>query len=407
MMLPTGWREATLAEVATLSSGGTPEAKNPAYYDGDIPWAVIGDLNDGVVRSTARSITRRGLDQSSAKVVPVDTILLGMYGSIGKLGIAGVPLATNQAIATIRAGDQVDHRYLFYHLLGQRRDLDHQGKGAAQRNISQTVLKPWPIRFPDDLDEQRQIVALLEDRLSRLDAAQAGLAAAARRAERLRWSAAMVEVRKAGGTEVRLGDIADVRNGIFVSRPGTEPDGIPILRIGAVRLLSLDLSDLRYSQRDESDLRAADALALPGDLLFTRYNGNPQFVGACAVVPSNAPTLTYPDKLIRVRITDDGALPSFVALACSVGGARARIQAAVRTTAGQAGISGRDLKAVTLLLPDRDAQRSAVAAANDADTAAKRLSDAISSGQHRGVALRRSLLAAAFSGQLTAEMATA
>jgi type I restriction enzyme S subunit len=407
MTLPTGWREATLAEVATLSSGGTPEAKNPEYYDGDIPWAVIGDLNDGVVRSTARSITQRGLEHSSAKVVPVDTILLGMYGSIGKLGIAGVRMATNQAIATIRAGDQVDHRYLFYYLLGQRRDLDHHGKGAAQRNISQTVLKPWPIRFPVQLDEQRRIVAFLEDHLSRLDAAQAGLAAAARRAERLRWGAAMAEVSKAGGTEVRLGDIADVRNGIFVSRPGTEPDGIPILRIGAVRSLSLDLSDLRYSQRDESDLQAADALALPGDLLFTRYNGNPQFVGACVVVPSDAPTLTYPDKLIRVRITDDGALPSFVALACSVGGARAKIQAAVRTTAGQAGISGRDLKAATLCLPDRDAQQSAVAAANDADFAARRLSDAISSGQHRGSALRRSLLAAAFSGQLTAEMATA
>jgi type I restriction enzyme, S subunit len=407
MTLPTGWREATLAEVATLGSGGTPEAKNPAYYDGDIPWAVIGDLNDSVVRSTARSITRCGLDNSSAKVVPVDTILVGMYGSIGKLGIAGVRLATNQAIATIRAGDQVDHRYLFYYLLAQRRDLDHQGKGATQRNISQTVLKPWPIKFPEDLDEQRRIVELLEDHLSRLDAGRAGLAAAARRAQRLRWIAAMAEVSKAGGTEVRLGDIADVRNGIFVSRAGTEPDGVPILRIGAVRSMSLDLSDLRYSRRDESDLRAADALALPGDLLFTRYNGNPQFVGACAVVPSDAPTLTYPDKLIRVRITDSGVLPSFVALACSVGVARARIQAAVRTTAGQAGISGRDLKAVTLLLPDCDAQHSAVAAANDADVAVERLSDAISGSQRRVVALRRSLLTAAFSGQLTAETATA
>lgn len=406
-MLPTGWREAALAEVATLSSGGTPMAKNPAYYDGDIPWAIIGDLNDGVVRSTAQSITQRGFDNSSAKIVPVNTILLGMYGSIGKLGLAGIRLATNQAIATIRAGDQVDHRYLFYYLLAQRRDLDHQGKGAAQRNISQTVLKPWPIRFPSDLDEQRRIVKLLEDHLSRLDAAQVDLAVAARRAERLRWSAAMAQVRKAGGTEVRLGEIADVRNGIFVSRAGTEPDGIPILRIGAVRSLSLDLSDLRYSRRDESDLRSADALALPGDLLFTRYNGNPQFVGACALVPADAPTLTYPDKLIRVRLTEDDALPSFVALACSVGRARARIQAAVRTTAGQAGISGRDLKAVTLLLPDRDAQRSAVAAASDASVAAGRLSDAISSGHHRRVALHRSLLAAAFSGQLTAETATA
>jgi type I restriction enzyme, S subunit len=316
---------------------------------------------------------------------------------------AGLCSADMYPVAT-----DLDARYLKWWMLSP--DFTRFAAGEQARTVLPKINThalgrlPVPVAPPA---EQRRIVALLEDHLSRLDAAQVDLAVAARRAERLRWSAAMAQVRKAGGTEVRLGEIADVRNGIFVSRAGTEPDGIPILRIGAVRSLSLDLSDLRYSRRDESDLRAADALALPGDLLFTRYNGNPQFVGACAVVPADAPTLTYPDKLIRVRIADDDALPSFVALACSVGGARARIQAAVRTTAGQAGISGRDLKAVTLLLPDRDAQRSAVAAANDADVAVRRLSDAISSGQHRGVALRHSLLTAAFSGQLAAETATA
>jgi type I restriction enzyme S subunit len=345
------------------------------------------------------------------EVLPGDLLIASLGEVLPRACLA--PPALGPAIVKadcirVRLHPDVEPRWVMYAMQrpAVRRWADNHRHGVGRPRLGLKAIRQIPVPLPP-LDEQRRIVALLEDHLSRLDAAQAGLAAAARRAERLRWSAATTEVGKAGGTEVRLGDIADVRNGIFVSRAGTEPDGIPILRIGAVRSLSLDLSDLRYSQRDEADLRAADALALPGDLLFTRYNGNPQFVGACVVVPSDAPTLTYPDKLIRVRITDDGALPSFVALACSVGAARARIQAAVRTTAGQAGISGRDLKAVTLLLPDRDAQRSAVAVANDADAVVKRLSDVISSGQYRGVALRRSLLAAAFSGQLTAETATA
>ncbi len=397
-----GWHSAVLSDVCDVAPRDPPLSPDAPFVPMDA--VTIGERWPSYyeTRGARSGVRAQAGDVLFARITPCL--------ENGKL--AQVPPGTERVggsteFIVVRPGDLVDEGYLYYWCMepSVRSKAKALMAGATGRmRLGATDLGQFRIPLPP-LDEQRRIVALLEDHLSRLDAAQAGLAVAARRAERLRWSTAMAQVRKAGGTEVRLGDIADVRNGIFVSRAGTEPDGIPILRIGAVRSLSLDLSDLRYSRRDESDLRAADALALPGNLLFTRYNGNPQFVGACAVVPSDAPTLTYPDKLIRVRITDDDALPSFVALACSVGGARARIQAAVRTTAGQAGISGRDLKAVTLLLPDCDAQRSAVAATNDADVAVRRLSDAISSGQHRKVA--RSLLAAAFSGQLTAETATA
>ena len=151
---------------------------------------------------------------------------------------------------------------------------------------------------------------------------------------------------------VALGDIAvSVKNGIFVSRAGSIPSGVPILRIGAVRPLELALDDLRYTGLSPSDPSLSSALLDPGDLLFTRYNGNPAFVGAVAVVPAGSQPLTYPDKLIRVVLDKRAADPHFVAFSCSTGGARAAIEAATRTTAGQAGISGRDLKRVPLRLP--------------------------------------------------------
>ncbi|MCP9987018.1 restriction endonuclease subunit S [Streptomyces sudanensis] len=160
-----------------------------------------------------------------------------------------------------------------------------------------------------------------------------------------------------------LGEIADsVRNGIFVSRPGIEPDGVPILRIGAVRPLRLDLSDLRYSGQSVEELHAADRLVLPGDLLFTRYNGNPELVGACTSVPDTAPPLTYPDKLIRVRVDRRIVLPEFVAYAFSWEGIRAQVRKCVKTTAGQAGISGGELKGINLPVPSLEEQRRIVAA---------------------------------------------
>jgi len=154
--LPDGWTVESLSDVASWGSGGTPQAGHPAFYGGDIPWAVIGDLNEATVVETRASITDAGLAASSAKLVPEGAVLLAMYGSIGKLGIAGRPMATNQAIAFALPNDRVLGKYLFYYLMSQRHQLDAEGKGATQRNISQTILRPWPIPLPEGLDEQRQ-----------------------------------------------------------------------------------------------------------------------------------------------------------------------------------------------------------------------------------------------------------
>lgn len=147
-----------------MGSGGTPLRGHEAYFGGDIPWAIIGDLNDEVVATTKQSITKLGLTESSAKIVPAGALLIAMYGSIGKLGIAGVPMATNQAIAHIVPDPQVDSQWLFRRLRADRHALGDAGSGMTQSNISQTVLKRWDILLPP-LDEQSRIVTCLETQI--------------------------------------------------------------------------------------------------------------------------------------------------------------------------------------------------------------------------------------------------
>ncbi|MFJ5970332.1 restriction endonuclease subunit S [Streptomyces sp. NPDC093060] len=153
-------------------------------------------------------------------------------------------------------------------------------------------------------------------------------------------------------TWVELGEVAEsVRNGIYVSRPGATPDGVPILRIGAVRPMRLDLSDLRYTGMDATEVKERDGMLTPGDLLFTRYNGNPEFVGACARVPDGAGGLTYPDKLIRVRLVPGLFDSRFVSYAWASESVRRQVRKFVKTSAGQVGIAGGSLKKVRLPLP--------------------------------------------------------
>lgn len=158
-----GWRHARLGEIARWGSGGTPQSGNPKYYGGSIPWCVIGDLTESDVILTEKSITDEGLAASSAKIVQPGTVLLAMYGaSIGRTGLAATPMATNQAIAFAVPNPEVDPRYLLLFLQSQKRKFVHAGKGGAQPNISQTIIKDWNITFPP-VEEQRRLIQQVKE----------------------------------------------------------------------------------------------------------------------------------------------------------------------------------------------------------------------------------------------------
>ena len=138
------------------------------------------------------------------------------------------------------------------------------------------------------------------------------------------------------------------------------------------------------------------------DLLFTRYNGNPSLVGVCARVTLNdASPLVYPDKLIRVRLDEQGAIPAFVEKAVHVGASRAFIDGKTKTSAGQVGISGRDLKEVPVLLPPLNEQRRIVTKLEALQSRSRAAREALDAVPPLLEKLRQSILAAAFRGDLT------
>ncbi len=174
-LLPMGWVETTLNEIATWGSGGTPKASEKKYYDGDIPWLIIADLNNGVVTTSKKKITKLGMEKSSTKWVELGSILLAMYGSIGKLGIAGIRCTTNQAIAfTNHIWGDIPNKFLFNYLKYQEPELLKIGQGGAQKNISQTILKLYPFPLPP-LNEQKRIVVKLDKIMPRIDSLKAQL----------------------------------------------------------------------------------------------------------------------------------------------------------------------------------------------------------------------------------------
>ena len=195
---------------------------------------------------------------------------------------------------------------------------------------------------------------------------------------------------------LRYGSICEVvRNGISQKPEGNQ--GTKIFRISAVRPMSFDMNDYRFI--DNCDGRFDRYYLHLGDLVFTRYNGSIRYVGVCAEYRSKERRL-FPDKLIQTRLITDTILSSYVEKSVNCGESRRYIESKIRTTAGQAGISGSDVKGIPLPLCSKYEQKEIVELLDEKLSVIEKNEEFIDLSLQEAEALRQSILKKAFSGQL-------
>lgn len=168
--VPKHWEKEKLFRICQMvSSGGTPSTFEPDYYDGNIIWVQTGDLNDGYIETTEKTITEEGLQDSSAKLFPAGTLIIALYGAtIGKLGLLVKESATNQACCAMVFYPWMDAKYFFYLFFDYRDVLISCGYGGGQNNISQGTIKQTYLCFPK-YDEQLEIIKYLDKECDRIE----------------------------------------------------------------------------------------------------------------------------------------------------------------------------------------------------------------------------------------------
>jgi type I restriction enzyme S subunit len=192
-----------------------------------------------------------------------------------------------------------------------------------------------------------------------------------------------------------------VRNGISV-KPTLEL-GLAILRISAVRAMSVNLSDVRFLP-DDPEFR--QYVLSENDLLFVRYNGNPDISGRCGRVGTTDRTVVHPDKLIRVDLCFKSDLSGWVEIVANFGVSRRHLELKTRTTAGQSGVSGEDIKRIPIpLCPLSEAVRIVAESDRLLSTQAV-LRGEIERNEARSASIRQSILRDAFTGQLVPQDST-
>ena len=156
-----GWKWKRLTEVAKLESGHTPSRKKPEYWGGEVKWVGIRDAREShgsLIHDTLQYTNELGIQNSSARILPPNTVCLSRTASVGYVFRLGVPMATSQDFINWVCGDALDPAFLQLLFMAEGEDIRRFGSGATHKTIYFSTAKSFYICIPD-VEDQKKIVA--------------------------------------------------------------------------------------------------------------------------------------------------------------------------------------------------------------------------------------------------------
>ena len=168
-----GWEEKKLGEVCNVVGGGTPDTKNQDYWNGNIPWATVSDMNCDILKTTGYYITEKGLNESSSRIIKTGEIIIATRVGLGKVCKLAVDTAINQDLkGIIPKNNNILRDFIFYYFKHKAKYIENNGIGATVKGVKIKFIEGLSIDFPS-LPEQQSIVATLDSLKSKVDRLQA------------------------------------------------------------------------------------------------------------------------------------------------------------------------------------------------------------------------------------------
>lgn len=151
------WVVKPLGEMTRTGAGGTPLKSNSTFYEPpEVPWLLSGEVGQREIHRVKNQISTLGLENSSAKLFPINSVLVAMYGATaGEVGVLKVETTTNQAVCAIYPCQEIGHDFIYFFMLFFKDALVAQAVGGAQPNVSQAKIKAIRIPVPPLTDQGR------------------------------------------------------------------------------------------------------------------------------------------------------------------------------------------------------------------------------------------------------------
>ncbi len=284
------WEQRKLGELSTIVGGGTPSTSNPEYWDGDIDWYAPAEIGEqSYVNKSKKTITELGLKKSSARILPVGTVLFTSRAGIGNTAILAKEATTNQGFQSIVPDqNKLDSYFIFSRTNELKRYGEVTGAGSTFVEVSGKQMSKMPIMVPV-LSEQQEIGTFLEQIDNTITLHQRKLDQLKQLKEALLQQMfpgkgeTVPKLRFAGfegdWEERKLGEASDVRDGTHAS-PKYINQGHPMVTSKNLTSSGLDMTDVSFlTDEDFNEINKRSKVSI-GDILFGMIGtiGNPVIV---------------------------------------------------------------------------------------------------------------------------------
>ena len=396
-----GWQTKTLGDVCDVMNGGTPKTGVPEYWDGNHRWitpAEMGKRLSPYVSDTERKITDLGLRDSSARILPPNSVILSSRAPIGHLVINTEPMGTNQGCKGLIPRSQIEHKFLYYYLSSIVDLLNSLGTGATFKELSGGKLKEVTVPVPP-LAEQQRIVGLLDEAFEGLATAKANAEKNLQNARALFEShlQSVFTQRGPGWVEKPLAELCDSSRVITygVIKLGDEvADGVPCLRTSNVRWLRIETEGMKRIAPSLSS--EYSRTILKGGEVLVNVRGT---LGGVAVAAPEMAGWNVSREVAVVPVNSSRVNPAFLSYLIGSGTSQHWL-GGVKKGAAYIGINIEDLRLLPVNAPKMDKQLEVVEHLDLLQEETQRLA-AIYSRKHAALeALQKSLLHQAFTGAL-------
>ncbi|MFY0697516.1 MAG: restriction endonuclease subunit S [Balneola sp.] len=318
------WEFKKIGDVLKTGAGGTPLKRHKEYYEGgDIPWLLSGEVGNRNIIQSENFITKQGLSKSSAKLFPINTVLVAMYGATaGETGILRFEACTNQAVCGIFPSENLIPEFLYYCMLIKKEELIAKATGNAQPNISQIKIKNTEIPIPP-LAEQKRIVEILDEAFDAIDQAKANIEQNIQNAEEL-FQSKLNEIFSQKGEGWEEKSVKQLMDEEIILKPKDgnhgsihpkssdySESGVPFIMASDLENGEVNTTDCKFIKREQAD-SLRKGFAKSGDILLSHK----ATIGRVAELKTSldyimlTPQVTY-YRIINNKILDNRYLYHF------------------------------------------------------------------------------------------------
>ena len=330
------WDLKKLEKVGKVIGGGTPDSTNMAYWNGEILWAIPTDitkLQTNQIENTERKITKEGLDNSSAKLLPKGTILITSRATIGECAIATKPISTNQGFQSIICNnDNFDRMYIFYSIKYHKSELLRLAYGTTFLEINKSEIKKVMLSIPSSILEQQKIASIL----SGVDALIESTQNIIEKTERLKkglmqqllikgikhtkfkkvqwWFNKEIEIpeewniKKLWELSEKIKDIVAGPFGSDLTVRDYRNEGVPIIRLQNIGRNKFINKNIKFINNKKAEDLAYHSY-IPNDLVLAKL-GDP--IGKTCKIPENFPEGIVVADVVRIRTSSKKSNQNFL-----------------------------------------------------------------------------------------------